>query len=467
MENSNFFYFNSNLCAAGDSRLNSAVLLELWNGFCFHSGALSVTSAAPLGIQAGEVPLPAVPEGHEYAICVTAQGFAVAGRDYPSLVRGFLVLMMRIEPVELAPGAERFRIGACHLLSKYTIQNRMIHFCVFPETTPLFLKKCIRLAGVMQYTHVVLEFWGMLQYDCLKELAWKGAFSKAQAREYIKEIQNLGMEVIPMFNHLGHASACRESGGKHVALDQNPRLATLFSPDGWSWNIDSEESRVLLRKVRQELYQLCGDSSYFHLGCDEVYSYGTGDADQAKMRQYLVSVIEEVKAEGKQPIIWGDMLLNFEECGVGSPYYCSCDTPENARKMVAAIPKETIVADWHYDNENGRIETSLYLQKQGFQVLGVPWFKTANCQVHADTIRENGLLGIMVSTWHTLAQQMFHIVRDALICGAYQSPWSGTVEHKVHTETATLLRKVCFVEGDYVEAGWTDHQVFLQARPMV
>lgn len=467
MNDSGFFYFNNTLFAEGDPQLNNATIRALWRGFCFQSGTLSVIENTPFHVRAGDVDIPEIPAGHEYAICVTARGFAVAGRDYPSLVRGFMVLMMRIEPVNLTIGAERFRIEACHLVSKYTIENRMIHLCVFPETTPLFLKKAVRLAGVMQYTHVVLEFWGMLQYDSLKELAWGNAYSKALAAELIQEIRDMGMEVIPMFNHLGHASACRASGGKHVVLDQNPRLGRLFSPDGWSWNIDNEESRILLRRVRRELYDLCGSSTYFHLGCDEVYSYDTGDTDQRRMRWYLHDIIEEVKAEGKKPIIWGDMLLNYQACGVGKPYYCSCDTPENAEKMIEAIPKDTIIADWHYDNLEGRIETSIYLKNKGFQVLGAPWFETANCRVHADTIRENNLLGIMVTTWHTLAQKMYHVVWDALICGAYQSPWSGTAGHKIETETAALLRKVCFVQGDYLESGWTDHQVFLQARPMV
>ena len=75
-------------------------------------------------------------------------------------------------------------------------------------------------------------------------------------------------------------------------------------------------------------------------------------------------------------------------------------------------------------------------------------------------------MGIMVSTWHTLAQHMPHIVIDAMLCGAYHSPWSGKEINEIRTETAALLRKIYFVEGEYKEAGWTDSQIFLQANPM-
>lgn len=472
----NYFCFDSCLTAIADSRLNNATICDLWHGFCHHGGKLVLEAGMENTFLTAGMEVPHLPEDREYVIEVTTQGLAVAGRDYGCLARGLMVLMMRIEATSLTEGSEHYRIEACHLESEYTIANRMIHFCVFPETSPLYLKKILRLAGVMQYTHVVLEFWGMLKYDCLKELAWPNAFDKDFARSVVKEIEDMGMDAIPMMNHLGHASACRVSGGKHVVLDQNPRLALLFSQDGWSWNIESREAHDLLKEVRRELYEIYPNASYFHLGCDEVYSYEKGDEDQQKMRNFLHDLIEEVKAEGKRPIIWGDMLLNPDAVGVGSrrqvprpekPYFCGCDTPENAEKIIAAIPKDTVIADWHYDVLTAPIETSVYLKDKGFDVLGAPWFKLPNCQAHVDTIRDHQLFGLMVTTWHTLAEKMFHVVEDALMCGAHQSPWSGRAASKVRTETATLLRKVCYVDGDYKEAGFTDSQIFLQANPMV
>ena len=86
--------------------------------------------------------------------------------------------------------------------------------------THLFsLKRLIRIAEVSQYTHVVIEFWGMLKYDCLKELSWENAYTKEQILPIINEARELGLEPVPMFNMLGHASACRICGGKHVVLN--------------------------------------------------------------------------------------------------------------------------------------------------------------------------------------------------------------------------------------------------------
>lgn len=465
-----FFTFSGELRAVGDPRLCNATIRALWKGFCGTGGELLLDAGDANGFATEGMVLPVLLPDEEFVIRVTRQGIAIAGRDYGGLARGLMVAMLRIVPVSLTPGQEQFRMDACELHSHYTVARRMIHLCVFPETSPVFLRKLLRLAGVMQYTHVVLEYWGMLQYDCLKELAWPMAFSKAFAKEMVREIEDMGMEAIPMMNHLGHASGCRVSGGKHVVLDQNPRLAPLFSQDGWSWNIENPETWQLLSQIRQELYEIYPNTGYFHLGCDEVYSYERGEEDQRKMRSFLRGIIEQVQSEGKRPMIWGDMLLNARNAGVAGdpePYFCSCDSPEAGEKLIAEIPKDTIIVDWHYDNLTAPVKTSLYLKSKGFEVMGAPWYREENCQAHVDTIREQGLYGLMVTTWHTLAEKLPHILADAVMVGAYQSPWSGPQPTKLRTEAAALLRKVCFVQGDYKEAGWTEAQAFLQAYIMV
>ncbi len=463
-----YYYFEKETLASGWSGLNNKTLLELWNGFCFHAGFLTVSNNGDecFGFKTGETDYPALQQGQEYIVEVTEKGISIIAVNQESLIRGFMALILRIEAVSLAEGQECFRIAVCHLASRYTINMRMIHFCVFPETSAAFLRKFIRLAGILQYTHLILEFWGMLKYDCLKELSWENAYSKDQLKVLIQEIENMGMHAIPMFNHLGHASGCRVSGGKHVVLDQNPRLATLFAEDGWAWNIENPEAHALLKKIRAELYDLFPNTEYIHLGCDEVYSYESGDDNQAKMRQYLHDLIEEVKSEGKKPIIWGDMLLNPEACMVEKPYFCGCDTPENAVKMAECIPKDTIIADWHYDVQQAPIKTSLYLKEHGFSVLGTPWHRSDNCKAFVDTIRNYDLMGILVTTWHTLSEKMTQIIAAAVLCGAYHSPWAGLSKNEIETETATILRKAYFVRGNYAEAGWTDSQIFKQAQPL-
>ena len=237
--------------AIGCSKLDLSLVATLWSRFCFGRSELVPVGCDRLTFALGNELPPVLQEGKEYALLVSETGAAVTGRDPGGLMRGIVALLMKIELKEgvlfMAPALEQ---------SRFTVRNRMLHLCVFPENDLYFIKKLVRLAGLCQYTHLVIEFWGMLQYDCLRELAWPNAFTKAQVQELLREVRAWGMEPIPMFNQLGHATACRIIYGKHVVLDQNPALQELFTPDGWAWNIHSPKVHDLLKQIRLELYEL-------------------------------------------------------------------------------------------------------------------------------------------------------------------------------------------------------------------
>ena len=237
-------------------------------GTDLHWGVAIWSSCPAMNSCSRSVPprIPVLEEDLEYAIFVNEKGCAVVGRDISGLMRGYFDLLMKLKPHE-------GKYILCHTCrqSNYLLKNRMIHICVFPENDLYFIKKLIRLAALCQYTHIVIEFWGMLRYDRLKELAWPHAFTKAEAGELIRECRELGMEPVPMFNHLGHATGSRLCYGKHVVLDQNAELEHLFTPDGWAWNIGSSEVAELLRGIRNELFEVFGTGEYCHIGCDEAY----------------------------------------------------------------------------------------------------------------------------------------------------------------------------------------------------
>ena len=174
----------------------------------------------------------------EAVLHITEHGIGIRGKDFFAAMRGFVTMLTRIE----CNKADKTYYVLCGVLQeKPYIAFRSVHLCVFPETSFAFLQKCIRSCGMEKYSHVILEFWGMLRYDCMKELGWSMALEKTQIRKLVQEANTFGMEVIPMFNHLGHASGCRAMNGKHVVLDQNPAYEYLFDFDGWVWDYELEE----------------------------------------------------------------------------------------------------------------------------------------------------------------------------------------------------------------------------------
>lgn len=385
------FVFDGNVTAKADPSLNNATVKKLWGSFCLSDSRLTLLKGAPHTFVLGEIQPPALREDKEYALCVSEKGAAVTGKDYGGLMRGFLSLLMKIESTK---NCGHFHIRCTTEESSYTLENRMIHICVFPENDYFFFKKLIRLAGLCQYTHIVIEFWGMLKYDCLKELAWPHAFTKEQVRELLQEVRELGMEPIPMFNQLGHATASRLKYGKHVALDQNPRLHHLFTPDGWAWDIHSPEVYTLLKQVREELYDLFGQGEYMHIGCDEAYYYTRCDEERAAMPDFLKRLTADVVQEGRRPMLWMDMLL---ERGKHPGCTATC-APEDVAKLTASLHPLSVMVDWQYNITTAPVPTLLDLKDNGFDVIGAPWLSRDNYEAHADTIADNQMFGIMLTT---------------------------------------------------------------------
>ena len=449
-----YFSFSSHVTVGLGLNTVHPLLSELWHGFCFGASDASIVEAEGLTLCIGN----ADTEAEENTLHVTQNGVFLRASDERILTLGYLELLQKIECAPEQAVAEQLRIpvGDTPIAEREKLQ--MLHLCVFPETTLSFLQKTIRLAGVLRYTHVMLEFWGTYQFSCLKELAWKDhSFTKDEIAPLVAEANALGMEVIPMFNHLGHAAGSRVRSGKHVVLDQNPRLAPLFGDDGWSWNIENPHARTLLKQIRAELYELCGSGSYFHIGCDESYTYCASEEHAPLLARYLSELCEEVIAEGRRPILWGDMLLCRATIDPpsGQPYECNAYSEATAKLLLDALPKQAIIADWHYDINETPWRSTKYLSSLGFEVLSCPWYKYDNILSAAQTIQQCNTLGMLETTWHFLSSAM-HVILYSSVAHLPQD--SHLLHTRMGTQTATLLRKVWFAKGDYAEAGWARKQ---------
>ena len=452
-----YFCFGDRITVNANSCLNKEIIKEIWNGFCYSASVLEITSTDECIFKIGNVTIPEL-AGYSYAIEVSSEGVAIVATDEQNLMYGLFALLEYIEPISLEIGKEQLQIPCLSIKDKAAVDNRMIHLCVFPETSAEFLQRFIKMCGVLKYNYLIIEFWGMLRFECLKELAWNHAFTKEQVQSLVKLANNLGIEVIPMFNHWGHASASRVSVGKHVVLDQNPRLQTLFNATGWVWSIEKPEVRELMKNIRKEMIELCGDGKYFHIGCDEAYDYeNMSSQDIDILLEYIKEISDDLASYGRRPIMWGDMLL-YNRYDSGNLYACSCVDEQMEQQLLTGLDRRIVIADWQYEARKYPVETSLLFKEQGFDVLCCPWDRAQeNIQACTETVKKHNLFGIMHTTWHTIQQPrgMIYVWYDAVLS------WNNDLVDGEHMtlETAALLRKVDFVNGDYEGAGFVPRQI--------
>ena len=453
------YSFGAKTIAKANACLSSPIFQELWNGFCCNCGELLIENVCDNVFILGEVGAIQKPERDGYILEITEKGVAISANDEKNLLYGFFALLERIRVICTEKNKEKFSITCCRVTDEPKVKLRMVHFCVFPETKLDLLVKCLRISAFLRYTHVIVEFWGMLQFDCLKELAWKEGYSKEEIKPIFQEARDMGLEIIPMFNSWGHASGSKLNQGKHVVLDQNLSLAPLFDETGWNWDLKNPQTKELHKKIFGELIELCGEGEYVHIGCDEAYGEFSKEYYDV-VADYINELHTHLQKQGRKTIIWGDMLLHKDsiENKTGNTYQEFVKDKNLQQCLLKKLSKEIIIADWQYQAKHCPIETALFLKEQGFHVLCCPWDRTyENIIATSQTIKEYGLTGVLHTTWHNLGMGMPLVGVSATLAWEQKSERPDKGYYKA--SFANVLRKLHFPKGEYKNSGWADAQI--------
>lgn len=422
--------------------------------------------------------LPSLTDQATYAITVDARGAAGAASGQASLRHSWSTLVQLLEIRQASCESVSVAMPFVKIQDRPGMTFRGLHLCVFPETSRAFLEKVIHAAGLLKYSHLVFEFWGTLKLDTLPELSWPQAWTKTQAKELFALAESWGMQVVPMYNIWGHAASCRNRWGRHVILDQNPLLAPLFEPDGWTWCLSHPQVPGLIRRIMDELCDLAenqagtkeeeggmesgergGRGGWFHLGCDEAYSHATCDRCRHKDRvglwaDHVNSMAEHLRSKGRRSIMWSDALLQRSAWPDGFEANGIAELPTHT--AIDRIDRRIVIADWHYDVFKGPIKSVEHFRTYGYDVLVSPWHELKNIRTLAEAGYADGAMGMLATTWHRLPQHMPMIPAAADACWSRESLanhhpyyWSLLAGH-----LATHLRRLCPSEGDFAKAGW-------------
>ena len=379
-----------------------------------------------------------------------------------ALIDGFSTLVQLIIPVCLETGKEALLIAPTEIDDEPSLAFRAIHLCIFPETKLFTIEKAIHLAGFLKMTHCILEFWGTYRYETEKSLAWaEHAFTRSEIKPLVDLCHSYGMEVIPMFNHLGHAAQSRIDMGRHVVLNQNPRLQMLFEPDGWTWCSSNPDTARILAGVRAELSELCGTGRYFHIGCDEAYSFASCPACRRQvphelLADYINRLTEELAADGRRPILWHDQFVRR------SDFVCLTEEPveangekNNTYRALDLLDRRVIIADWQYNCKTPNVPTIAYFVKKGFDTVACPWRRLPNVASLCDAARANGAMGVLLTTWHLLPS----LLPDQLdFANCVWQTNASEIRPAPRATAAAILRKL-HESTAYEEAGWCRFEV--------
>lgn len=225
----------------------------------------------------------------------------------------------------------------------------------------------------------------------------RGALSNKEVKEIVKYATERYVDVIPIFQTLGHFENI---------LTSKEFLDYAEFPGAASLAVTEEKTYVFLENMLKEVFALF-PSKYINIGADESYDVGYGKSQgltnkigKAKVHaEHYKKVFNICKENNKKVMMYGDVILNHTD-------------------ILDLIPKDVIIVDWHY-GANKRYPSTDIFKEAGFQFLVSPsvWnFRTAfpTYQIalpNIKTIIHDGLLngsrGMINSNWGDYGAETF------------------------------------------------------------
>ncbi len=218
----------------------------------------------------------------------------------------------------------------------------------------------------------------------------RGALTAQEVKELDSYAKKYYVDMIPTFETLGHWENILAKP-EYIACAEFPGAQTL--------NVSDEKVYAMLDEM---IGELCASfsSPYFNMGADESWDVGLG-ANKERVAKYGLAAVHAehykrvadiVRKYGKKPMMYGDIILNQPE-------------------ILAKIPKDITIVDWHYEASFAYGSTEVF-KKAGFPFIVSPavWTFTGpfpnylNTFVNVQNFNrdgfENGSLGLLTSNWN-------------------------------------------------------------------
>nr|XP_019591171.1 PREDICTED: hexosaminidase D isoform X4 [Rhinolophus sinicus] len=183
-----------------------------------------------------------------------------------------------------------------------------------------YLAEVFPLFHALGANGLLIEYEDMFPYEGhLRLLRAQHAYSPSEIKEILHLATLNELEVVPLVQTFGHM----EFVLKHEALAHLREVA--FFPN--TLNPHEAESLALVGAMLDQVMELHPGARWLHVGCDEVYYLGEGEASRQWLQQqeqntkarlclsHMKAVASHVLARhpATKPLVWDDMLRDIPE----------------------------------------------------------------------------------------------------------------------------------------------------------
>lgn len=259
------------------------------------------------------------------------------------------------------------------------------------------LKELASQAAGLGFNTMLMEYEATFPFDRHATLQNRYAFTEDEIREFVSWCTDLGLDVIPLQNCMGHAQYILRHD-RYAALREDPKDMSQVCP------LKIDEAVPVFTEIFSEVAAL-HPSRYFHIGCDETFLLGScpecaeyaAEFGKSKLFvEYVKAMCRIVLDMGKIPVIWADIILKH---------------PEN----LGELPEELIFMDWNYGWDVNRFGKISNLLDAGVNLWGATALRSGpddiyltqwekhfnNLRDFVPFARKSGYQGMVQTSWST------------------------------------------------------------------
>lgn len=285
-----------------------------------------------------------------------------------------------------------------------------MHTSVYDDETAQMLLDSMESLASQGINLLIVEVGYSYQYTSHPEMATGLSFEYARAIG--KKAKELGIDVVPELNCLGHQSWEENTDS---LLSVYPELDETIGQYPNNEGIYCRSWCPLNEKVNPFIFDLIDElmeafqADAFHVGMDEVFIIGdancprcrgksTGELFATEVNDLYQHIVTE---KGATMYMWSDRLLDGKALG---DVYSEWDASYNGTyEALTKIPKDIIMCDWHYDALD-EYPSITYLTDAGFRVLTASYNNTEATENFVQATMkvrktDNHVLGHLYTIW--------------------------------------------------------------------
>ena len=284
------------------------------------------------------------------------------------------------------------------------IQKRGVHMDLkgLPPTADRFVS-LLKIFAAARYNVVLVEWEDAFPWTVDKRFRSPTAYTPDDIRRFQKVAKELGLEIIPLVQCLGHLETPLSVSG-YEKLREVPGSSGSLHPL-------APGARELIQGMVDDVLKLMPDVKQFHLGGDEAWELGQHPKSKASIKKHgkgalylhhVEPILDNLNARNIRPILWHDMMIDWDSKALKSLAGKSDLMTWGYRGDPATEDKHTNTAMFKRFGEHGITlwGATAYKGAEGFDAdLPDLTGRAKNAQAWARVAQEHDFKGVVATAW--------------------------------------------------------------------